>query len=48
MRKRYLRDLEMLDSKPVVTPMEGQLTLSDVKGEPVDSTLYMQVIGCFM
>ncbi len=28
--------------------MDGQLTLSNAKGEPVHSTLYRQVIGCLM
>ncbi len=46
--EKVLERLAILDSKPVATPMYGQLTLSNVKGEPVDPTHYRQVIGCVM
>eukprot|EP00171_Calliarthron_tuberculosum_P003421 IDg3421t1 len=38
----------MLNSKPVITPMEGQISLTDTKGEKMDSTLYRQAIGSLM
>ncbi len=46
--EKVLERFGILDSKPIVIPMDGQLTLSNVKGEPVHSTLYRQVIGCLM
>ncbi len=45
-QKRYaekvLERFGMAESKPVVTPMNGQLELSDLEGDPFDSSIYRQ------
>eukprot|EP00171_Calliarthron_tuberculosum_P002710 IDg2710t1 len=38
----------MADSKPVVTPMERQISIEDTKGDKIDATLYRQAIGSLM
>ncbi len=48
MQKNVLQRFEMAESKPVVTPMNGQLELSDLEGDPFDSSFCRQLIGCGM
>eukprot|EP00171_Calliarthron_tuberculosum_P007576 IDg7576t1 len=38
----------MSDCKPVVTPMECQITPEDLAGHPIDSKIYRQCIGSMM
>ncbi len=38
----------MLNSKPVVSPMEGQVTKSDIEGKMFETPIYRQAIGCLM
>lgn len=45
---KILDRFNMLDCKPVVTPLEAQPSEEDLAGDPVDSTLYRQVIGSAM
>ena len=45
---KILQRFGMKNCKPVVTPMEGQLTQADLEGEPMDTALYRQCIGSLM
>lgn len=51
-QKRYaekiLHRFGMFDSRPVVTPMECQISQSDTENEKMDTTLYRQAIGSLM
>ncbi len=46
--EKVLKRFGMESSKPVVTPMDKQLEQQDIEGEPVESSLYRQAIGCLM
>eukprot|EP00171_Calliarthron_tuberculosum_P005492 IDg5492t1 len=46
--EKVLERFGMLTSKPVVTPMEKQITIENTQGEKIDSTLYRQAIGSLM
>ncbi len=46
--EKILHRFGMEDSKPVVTPMEGQLLQSDIEGEPFDSSKYRKAVGSLM
>ena len=45
---KVLERFGMLDSSPVVTPMESQISPADLEGEPIDSTLYRSAVGSLM
>eukprot|EP00171_Calliarthron_tuberculosum_P001876 IDg1876t1 len=51
-QKRYAEKIlgrfGMLNSKPISTPMDQQVSLDNLKGELVDPTLYRQAIGSLM
>ncbi len=44
--EKILERFGMLNSKPVVSPMESQVTKSDIEGEMFETTIYRQAIGC--
>lgn len=45
---KVLERFNMIDCKPVATPMEEQPSQEDLDGEPIDSTMYRQVIESAM
>ncbi len=42
---KVLERFGMASSKPVVTPMDGQIEPQDIKGELVDTSLLLEVTG---
>lgn len=46
--EKILERFGMLNAKPVVTPMESQISSTDLEGELMDPTLYRQAIGSLM
>ncbi len=46
--EKVLELFGMLNNKPVVSPMDGQIIQSDLEEEPFDTTVYIQAIGCLM